>query len=52
MCATIATSCRLFLDLLFNEVDVDTDGDGENDAFSIYLSLSGRGTSIDGLAAE
>lgn len=52
VCATIATSCRLFLDLLFNEVDVDTDGDGENDAFSIYLSLSGRGTSIDGLAAE
>jgi hypothetical protein len=51
-CATISSSCRLFMDLMFNEVDIDTDDDGVNDAFSIYLSLSGRGTSIGGLAAE
>lgn len=52
VCATISSSCRLFMDLMFNEVDIDTDGDGENDAFSIYLALSARGTSIGGLAAE
>ncbi len=51
-CATISSSCRLFMDLMFNEVDIDTDGDGVDDAFSIFLSLSGRGTSINGLAAE
>jgi hypothetical protein len=48
-CTALAQLCGLLVPSIANSTDMDTDGDGQDDAFSAYFRVTGRGAQIQGL---